>query len=405
MLSFSDTHPEVLDFIRAKTDPQRTRIRHANLSLRASNAFLEAALAGETWRLSFTTPRETLLKALPAQEIWQALVEAAWQSGEPGLLFWDRIRTWATAQYGGMEVQGVNVCGEVPMEAYGACNLGSLNLAAFVQAPFTPEARMDWEGLEEAAARAVAFLDLILDLGQDRHPLPEQKKASLRSRRIGLGVMGLADALAMLGLPYGSPEAQAWAEEALRRIKEAAYWASAHLAQRKGPFPAFDPKAHLQSPFIQALPEDLIRTVEKGLRNAALLSIAPTGSISLLAGVTGGIEPIFALSYRRLAGGEVFTVEHPLLRQYRRLKGEEPPPWPTAYTVDPLARVRLQAALQRHVDQSISSTVNLSKETPPKTVEKVFLTAWQEGCKGITVFREGSREEVLAPVGVCTFCT
>ncbi|BDG16781.1 adenosylcobalamin-dependent ribonucleoside-diphosphate reductase [Thermus brockianus] len=407
MLTFADTHPELLDFLRAKTDPERTRIRHANLSLRATDAFLEAALADEPWRLSFTTPREEIRAEIRAREAWTLLVEAAWASAEPGLLFWDRVRTWATAQYGGMEVQGVNVCGEVPMEPYGACNLGSLNLAAFVQAPFTPHASLDYAALEEATRLAVRFLDAVVDLGKNRHPVRAQKEASLRSRRIGLGLMGLADMLAMLGLPYGSGEALRLAEEVMRRIKEAAYGESAQLAQEKGPFPAFNAAKHLQSPFIQALPEALIQKVEKGLRNAALLSIAPTGSISILAGVTGGIEPIFALTYLRHAGGEVFLAEHPLLKRYRKATKGGTPDWPTAHTVDPFQRVRLQATLQRHVDQSISSTVNLPKETPKEVVEQLFLTAWKEGCKGITVFREGSREEVmepLPPVGVCTFC-
>lgn len=407
MLTFSDTHPELPAFIEAKTDPERRRIRHANLSVRVTNAFLEAALADSPWTLRFTTPREEIQKVVRAKEVWQALVEAAWKSAEPGLLFWDRIRTWATAQYGGLEVQGVNVCGEVPMEPYGACNLGSLNLAAFVQAPFTPKARLDFAALEEATMGAVRFLDAIVDLGKNRHPLKAQRTASLRSRRIGLGVMGLADALAMLGLPYGSDEALALAEETLRRIKEAAYWESTRLAEAKGAFPAFDPRAHLQSPFIQALPEPLLLRVERGLRNAALLSIAPTGSISLLAGVTSGIEPIFALTYLRHAGGQVYLAEHPLLKRYREAGGKGLPDWPTAHQVDPFRRVRLQAVLQRHVDQSISSTVNLPRETPKETVEKLFLAAWKEGCKGITVFREGSREEViepLPPLGVCTFC-
>lgn len=407
MLTFSDTHPELLDFLKAKTDPERTKIRHANLSLRATDAFLEAALADEPWQLSFTSPREHITATIRAKEAWEALVEAAWSSAEPGLLFWDRVRTWATAQYGGMEVKGVNVCGEVPMEPYGACNLGSLNLAAFVKAPFTPKAHLDYPALEEATRLAVRFLDAVVDLGKNRHPVRAQREASLRSRRIGLGVMGLADMLAMLGLPYGTEEALRLAEEVMRRIKEVAYRESARLAKEKGPFPAFDPREHLKSPFIQALPEGLILEVEKGLRNAALLSIAPTGSISILAGVTGGIEPIFALTYLRHAGGAVFLAEHPLLRRYRGATKGGAPDWPTAHTVDPFQRVRLQAALQRHVDQSISSTVNLPKETPKEVVERLFLTAWKEGCKGITVFREGSREEViepLPPVGVCTFC-
>ncbi|KGQ22335.1 adenosylcobalamin-dependent ribonucleoside-diphosphate reductase [Thermus filiformis] len=406
MITFSDTHPDLLDFLTAKTDPERSRIRHANLSLRASDRFLEAALADETWTLRFQTPRETIQRTVQAKEALDLLVQAAWESAEPGLLFWDRVRSWSTAQYGGMEVQGVNVCGEVPMEPYGACNLGSLNLAAFVRAPFTPSARLDFAELERAARLAVRFLDAVLTLGRNRHPLRAQREASLRSRRIGLGVMGLADLFAMLGVAYGSEESLRLTEEVFRRIKEAAYWESVRLAREKGPFPGFQPGPHLQSPFIQALPEELRKEVGKGIRNAALLAVAPTGSISLLAGVTSGIEPFFALSYLRHAGGRTYLTEHPLLKVYRKYR-TEPPDWPTAHQIDSRARVRLQALAQRHVDQSISSTVNLPEDTPKETVRELFLLAWKEGCKGLTVYREGSRAPViqpLPPIGVCTFC-
>lgn len=410
MMTLRVDHPDVLEFVAAKSDPQRTRIQHANVSLRVSDDFFRALDADGDLRLWFRTPRETVQRQIPARRVWEALVEAAWASAEPGLLFWDTVRREATAQYGGLEVEGVNVCGEVPMEPYGACNLGSVNVGAFVVDPFRPHARVDWAALEEAVALAVRFLDDVVSVGAPRHPLPAQRRASERSRRVGLGVMGLADALAMLGVPYGSEPSIRWVEECLRRVRDAAYAASTELAREKGAFPVFDARHHERSPFVQRLPPELRRGLRRwGLRNAALLAIAPTGSISLLAGVSSGIEPIFGLRYTRLVGGQRQSTEHPLIKLYRERTGKEDPDWPTAHQIDPLERVRLQAAAQRYVDQSISSTVNLPASASRDVVGQVYRSAWELGCKGITVFREGSRVPVLespeaSPTMVCTLC-
>jgi ribonucleoside-diphosphate reductase alpha chain len=410
MMTLRVDHPDVLEFVAAKTDPQRTRVQHANISLRVPDRFFQVLDADGDLRLWFRTPRETVERTVPARRVWEAVVEAAWASAEPGLLFWDTVTREATAQYGGLEVEGVNVCGEVPMEPYGACNLGSLNLGAFVRDPFGPGARMDWTALEEAAGLAVRFLDDVVTVGAVRHPLRAQREASERSRRVGLGVMGVADAMAMLGIRYGSEESVRWVEECLRRVRDAAYTASVELAQEKGAFPVFDPRKHEQSPFVQRLPEELRRAVRRrGLRNAALLAVAPTGSISLLAGASSGIEPIFGLRYTRLVAGQRYDARHPLLDLYRQRTGRDDPDWPTAHQVDPLSRVRLQAAAQRYVDQSISSTVNLPASAGREVVERVYRAAWELGCKGITVFREGSRAAVLetgatSPVAVCTLC-
>ncbi len=410
MMTLRADHPDVLEFVAAKSDPQRARVQHANLSLRVSDAFFAALDADRPLRLWFHTPREMVERTVPARQVWEAVVQAAWASAEPGLLFWDTVVRESPAQYGGLEVQGVNVCGEVPMEPYGACNLGSVHLGTFVRQPFTPHAWVDWASLEEAAARAVRFLDDVVDVGAARHPLPAQRTASRRSRRVGLGVMGLADALAMLGIRYGSPESVRWLEDCLRRVRDAAYAASVELAREKGAFPAFDPRRHERSPYIQRLPAHLRRALRRwGLRNAALLAVAPTGSISLLAGASSGIEPIFGLRYTRLVGGQRYQAEHPLLALYRQATGRDNPGWPTAHQLDPLSRVRLQAAAQRYVDQSISSTVNLPASATPEVVAQVYRSAWELGCKGITVFREGSRAGVLqhaatSPVAVCTLC-
>jgi ribonucleoside-diphosphate reductase alpha chain len=422
MITTRVDHPDVLEFIGAKSDPERRHVRNANVSVRVTDAFMRTLREDGDVRLWFTTPHERIERAVPAREVWRALTESAWSSAEPGVLFWDTVVRESTTEYNGMNIQGVNVCGEIPMEPYGACNLGSLNLSAFVRDPFTERADLDRDRLAEAVRRAVRFLDNVIDAGAPRHALRAQREASVRSRRIGLGILGLADCFAMLGLVYGSEPSLTWADRLLEFIKETAYEASIELAAEKGPFPAFDPRRHLESPYVRRLPESIrggIRTT--GLRNCALLSVAPTGSISCLAGTSSGIEPMFSLSYLRHVAGHAYRVEHPLVGLYRSRHGPAAPlpeAFVTAHRIDPDARVRLQALIQRHVDQSISSTVNLPEEAPVTLVENLYRKAWERGCKGITVFREGSRASVVepaeregvyrvepeSPLGVCTFC-
>jgi ribonucleoside-diphosphate reductase alpha chain len=423
MITTRVDHPDILEFMQRKTDPGRSRVRHANISVRVSDAFMHVLHQDESLRLGFVTPHERIEKLVPARHIWNALIESAWLSAEPGVLFWDTIQRRSTTQYNGMAVQGVNVCGEVPMEPYGACNLGSVNLAAFVRAPFTPSAQMDWATLETTVRDAVRFLDNVIDVGATRHPLKRQRDTSLNTRRIGLGVMGLADALVMLGYRYDARDALDWISQCFACLKLWAYEASVELAREKGTFPAFEAAAHLQQPFLETLPHELRHAISRhGLRNAALLAIAPTGSISILAGVSSGIEPLFALQYLRHVADKAYWVWHPLVLRYRAVHGSAaalPATFVTAHHVDPLARVELQARAQAHVDQSISSTINLPEETSVAVIDRIFRTAWQRGCKGITVFRAGSRRaivepvdeaattfqaEKMSPVGVCTFC-
>ncbi|MGE5285413.1 MAG: adenosylcobalamin-dependent ribonucleoside-diphosphate reductase [Actinomycetota bacterium] len=415
-------HPDILEFITAKGDPERRQVRNANLSVRITDDFMRTLREEGEVRLWFTTPHERIERAVPAHRIWQTLVESAWASAEPGVLFWDTVHRESTTQYNGMEVQGVNVCGEIPMEPYGACNLGSLNLAAFVRDPFTERADLDWNGLSEAVRLAVRFLDNVIDVGAPRHALRDQRRASIRSRRAGLGILGMADCFASLNLVYGSGPSLSVLDRLMVAVKETAYEESIRLAEEKGAFPAFDPVRHLESPYIQRLPEPIRNGIRaKGLRNCALLAVAPTGSISCLAGTSSGIEPIFSLSYLRHVAGQAYKVEHPLCALYRDRHGSSAPlpeTFATARRIDPDVRVRLQALVQRHVDQSISSTVNLPQETPLSAVDHLYRKAWESGCKGITVFREGTRVSVLevagrdgvyraesgAPLGVCTFC-
>jgi ribonucleoside-diphosphate reductase alpha chain len=422
MITTRVDHPDILEFITAKGDPERRHVRNANLSVRITDDFMRTLREEGEVRLWFTTPHERIERAVPARRIWHTLVESAWASAEPGVLFWDTVLRESPTQYNGMEVQGVNVCGEIPMEPYGACNLGSINLAAFVRDSFTERADLDWNGLSEAVRHAVRFLDNVIDVGAPRHALRDQRRASERSRRVGLGILGIADCFAALNLVYGSGPSLSVLDRLMAAIKETAYEESIRLAEEKGPFPAFDPVRHLESPYIQRLPEPIRNGIRaKGLRNCALLAVAPTGSISCLAGASSGIEPIFSLSYLRHVAGQAYRVEHPLCARYRDRHGPSaslPETFATARKIDPDVRVRLQALVQRHVDQSISSTVNLPPETPLSAVDHLYRKAWESGCKGITVFREGTRTSVLevagregvyhaeagAPLGVCTFC-
>ena len=293
---------------------------------------------------------------------------------------------------------------EIPLEPYGCCCLGNLNLARFVTDPFTPQARVDWETLVPALRHATRFLDNVLDYNADRHPLPQEREASLKSRRIGVGFTGLGDMLVKLGLKYDTEEAVAFVDRLFDRIKNIVYDESVNLALEKGPFPAYDPLQHFQSPFLQTLaPEVLERIQTHGLRNVALLTVPPVGSGAALAGVTSGIEPIFDLSYVRRSESlsrETFKVYHPLVREYMARFGVEreedlPPFFVTAHQIAPDMRVKMQATVQKHIDHSISSTVNLPRDVSLQEVERIYFLAWKMGTKGITVYREGSREGIL----------
>ncbi|HEU4797836.1 MAG TPA: LAGLIDADG family homing endonuclease, partial [bacterium] len=293
---------------------------------------------------------------------------------------------------------------EIPLEPYGNCCLGNVNLACFVSDAFAGTARVDWEGLEPALRYSTRFLDNVLDYNADKHPLPQQKEASLKSRRIGVGFTGLGDMLIKLGLKYDTDEAVTFVDKLFDRIKHIVYDESVNLAQEKGVFPAFDLEQHMRSPFIQHLARQVQERIQQsGLRNVALLTVPPVGSGAALAGVTSGVEPIFDLSYIRRSESlsqETFKVYHPLVREYMqryevRKEDELPVYFVTAHQIKAEMRVKMQAAIQKHIDHSISSTVNLPKETTPEEVERIYFLAWKLGAKGITVYRESSREGIL----------
>lgn len=402
MITLRVDHPDIFDFINVKRD--LTKVNYANISVKITDEFMKAVENDEEFTLKFKNERVEFYRRVKARDIWKQLVRSAWASAEPGVLFWDTIKKESTTEYNGMEVEGVNPCSEQTLENYGNCCLGSVNLSAFVKEPFTESASIDWEALTTACQYAVRFLDNVLDYNADRHPLPQQRKASLWSRRIGVGITGLGDMLIKLGLKYDEDATIEFVGNLFERIKNVIYDYSTELAKEKGSFPAFDAEKHLSQPFIQRLDEKVKEKIRKfGLRNAALTTIPPVGSGSILAGCTSGIEPVFALSYIRrsksLSEGE-FKVFHPLVRQYMdmyKISDEKQLPsyFVTAHQIKPEMRVKMQAAIQKHIDTAISSTVNLPEDITPEEVEKIYMLAWKLGCKGITVYREGSREGIL----------
>lgn len=402
MITIADSHPDVLDFVKVKRNLDK--VRFANISVRVSDAFMRTVEADGSWHLAFENDKAAVRRTIRARDLWDELIRGARDYAEPGLIFWDHIKHWSTSEYNGMGVVTTNPCSEIPLEPYGCCCLGNLSLAAFVNDPFTSQSRVDWDTLEPALRYATRFLDNVLDYNADRHPLPQQREASLKSRRIGVGFTGLGDMLIKLGLKYDTDDAVTFAEQLFERIKNVVYDESVNLAEEKGVFPAYDVGQHVRSPFIRALaPQVRDRVRQSGLRNVALLTVPPVGSGAALAGVTSGIEPIFDLSYVRRSESlsqQTFKVYHPLVREYmarHEIEHEEDLPafFVTAHQIKAEMRVKMQAAIQKHIDHSISSTVNLAKETTPEEVERIYFLAWKMGLKGITVYRESSREGIL----------
>jgi len=380
-------HPDVEEFVAAKASPGA--LSHFNLSILVSDAFMSALESDSPWTLRF--PRSGIEHVTTARAIWQSIVRHAYDSAEPGVLFIDRIRREDNLAYA-ETLNATNPCGEVPLPPYGACNLGSLNLTRFVRDPFAAGARLDLAGLSEAAAVAARMLDDVHAISG--FPLPQQAQAANASRRVGLGITGLADALAMLNLRYDSTEGRVAAAAAMRTIAEAAYATSIELAQERGGFPLFDRKRYLASPFVARLPAHLRRGIEQhGIRNSHLTAIAPAGTISLLAGnVSSGIEPVFAPEYERTvrhADGSLSRVRvvSYALAQWRKLRAGVPDVLTTAATMRPEDQLAMQAALQPYVDNAISKTTNVPADISFPEFAAIYRTAWAMGLKGCTIFR------------------
>jgi len=381
-------HPDIEDFIVAKQDA--ARLRMFNMSVLATDPFMAAVQADGPWDLVFDG---RVYRTVQARDLWNRIMRGTYDYAEPGVIFIDRINAENNLRYA-ETIAATNPCGEQPLPPYGACLLGSINLARLVEAPFTENAKVDAGALADLTAVAIRMMDNVVDAS--RFPLPQQAAEARAKRRIGLGVTGLADALAMCGLRYGAPEAVARTGAWMALIANAAYRASALLAAEKGAFPLFDAEAYAKAPMVQRLDADVQALIAgHGLRNALLTSIAPTGTISLFAGnVSSGIEPIFANAYTRkvLQKDGTRTEEEVVdfaVAAWRDLHGDTPLPdyFVNAQTLAPLDHVRMQAAAQPWVDSSISKTINVPADISFEAFKDVYAEAYATGCKGCTTYR------------------
>ena len=382
-------HPDIEAFVDAKRDPKRLRM--FNVSVLVTDAFMAAVEADADWPLVFGGKT---FKTVKAKALWERIMRATYDVAEPGVIFIDRVNRRNNLHYC-ESIQATNPCGEQPLPAYGACLLGSINLAALVKDPFTPDAQLDRSALEELVPVAVRMLDNVIDVS--RFPLPQQEKEAKAKRRIGLGVTALADALLMCGVRYGSPRAVELTREWLGAVQTLSYLASADIAAEKGSFPLYQKGPYLAGETIKALPEEVRTAIGRyGIRNALLNSIAPTGTISLLAdNVSSGIEPVFAFSHVRHVLQPDGTrreeaVEDHAFRRWRAIKGNEAPPedvFVDAQTLTPADHLAMQAAAQDYVDSSISKTINLPRDISFEDFKHVYEQAYAEGCKGCTTYR------------------
>jgi len=389
MATLSCDHPDIEAFIEAKREPGRLRM--FNLSVLVTDALMTAVAENAPWELSFAG---TVAKVLPARELWDNIMRATWAYAEPGVIFIDRINRRNNLYYC-ETITATNPCGEQPLPPYGACLLGSINLASLVEAPFTAKARLDLDRLCRLVPDCVRMMDNVVDISQ--FPLPQQKEEALQKRRIGLGVTGLADALILCGLRYGSAAAVAATEEWLGAIEREAYLASAALAAEKGPFPLYDRERYLAGETIAGLDADVRGEIARhGVRNALLTSVAPTGTISLFAdNVSSGIEPVFSFRHtRNLLMPDGTRREEEVAdyawRLFRRLRGETAPLpdyFVDAQVLTPEDHLVMQAAVQKHVDSSISKTINVPAEIAFERFEDIYTQAYALGCKGCTTYR------------------
>jgi ribonucleoside-diphosphate reductase alpha chain len=382
-------HPDIEAFVEAKREPGRLRM--FNLSVLVTDAFMTAVKEDAPWQLVFGG---THYKTLRARELWDKIMRATFAYAEPGVIFIDRINRTNNLWYT-ESIAATNPCGEQPLPPYGACLLGSINLAALVTDPFGPDAALDESELERLVPLAVRMMDNVTDVS--RFPLPEQEHEARMKRRIGLGVTGLADALLMCKSRYGSEGAVALTERWMMLIRKAAYRASVELAREKGAFPLFDREKYLQGPAIEALDEETRALIaEHGIRNALLTSIAPTGTISLMAdNVSSGLEPVFSFSYTRTVLMPDGTrrdeeVSDHAYRLYKRMFGDNaqlPDYFVDAQRLTPAEHVVMQAAVQKYIDASISKTINCPEDMSFDAFKDIYLQAYALGCKGCTTYR------------------
>ena len=403
MISIDCHHPDLLDFINIKT--KDGAVTKANISVRVTDDFMQAVENDEDWVMSFTRPEtgETITKTAKAKDIFHQLCQNNYDWAEPGILYWDRIENWnLLSEDPSFHYAGVNPCAEEPLPAGGSCLLGSINLSEFVN-----NKQFDFIGFQKTVATAVKALNDVLEEGLSLHPLKEQQESVADWRQIGLGVMGIADMLIKMELPYDSDEAIRLCDEIGFAMADMAIYKSAYLSEEFGAYPKYNSRSVDRSAFYRANSEAVTANVVNsyGLRNSQLLTIAPTGTLSTMLGISGGIEPIFANSYTRktesLHGKDVYyKVYTPIVDHYMKEHGltneEQLPNWfVTSSTIDPMKRIAMQATWQNHIDASISSTVNLPNEATVEEIEMLYMEAWKKGLKGLTIYRDGCKRSAV----------
>ena len=339
-------------------------------------------------------------ETVKAKELWNKIIKNAHASAEPGLLFWDTMTDYHNAEYCSPLVS-TNPCAEQPLPDGGCCNLGAVNLDRFVD----DNKNFMIEEFKNTVEIGTRFLDNVVDYNMDRHALEDQKMNAMNDRRVGLGILGLGDMLVRMGVKYDSEDAIQTIDQIMTIFRDTTYETSVQLAKEKGKFPNFDWKGYNKSKFVKTLPKSLREKIKNnGIRNCTLTTVAPTGSGAIVARVTSGVEPIFATSYNRMVkkndGGygkefEEYTVYHPIIKELFGTDKDLPEYVTTAHKIDPFFRVKMQGTIQKYIDSSISSTVNLREDIPIETVADIYTTAYENGLKGITVYREGSREGIL----------
>ena len=404
MISIDCSHPDVEEFIDLKTDLEK--VTKANISVRIHEDFMEAVKKNEDYLLHYTREAtgQVIEKQVNARDLFRKIAETNWDYAEPGALFWDRIEGWnLLSNTKEFSYAGVNPCAEEPLPAGGSCLLGSINLSAFVTDPFTDHAQFDFEGLKHCVEVSVGALNEVLEEGLPLPPLEEQQESVAKWRQIGLGIMGLADCLIKLGLAYGEEDAVVMCDKIGFAMADSAIAASAKLAKEKGAYPACEIDEVMSTPYFLANTTEKTRELVKkyGLRNSQLLTIAPTGTLSTMLGISGGIEPVYANYYERktesLHGTDVYyKVYTKIVEAYMKQFGiksdaELPDYFVTAMTLDYRQRIDMQSIWQQHIDASISSTVNVPNGFTVEETEGLYMYAYEKGLKGITIFRDGCK--------------
>lgn len=410
MITISVDHPDVEEFITIKSDNNRSKVQFANISIRLTDEFLRAVQDNSLFDLRWNNK---VYKTVNARDLWFKIVKHARDSAEPGLLFWDRMKEYHNLEhFPGHEIISTNPCAEQSLGDSASCNLGHMNILKYCFESSEPQTtyvdgslvyNFNWDAFKRDCAIAVRFMDNVLDWNEGRHATEKQNEVCKQERRVGIGITGLADAMICLGIKYDTPEGVAFAGNILKAQCIALYEASVELAKERGAFPIYDKDLYFKSKFIQELPEDLKEKISRyGIRNSLLNTIAPVGTGSIIAQCSSGVEPIFAFSYLRNVkdhtttdGKKQYKVYHPLIKRLFGTDDNLPSYVISSHEIDWENRVKLQGACQRWVDSAISSTINLPRDVTTEIVAKIYFTAWSQGLKGVTVYREGSREGVL----------